>query len=107
MRGEPAVELAGQGLGAGQRPGPLRLGLFCRLRQSSSHVGFRIALEGLSGFLDARQLRPISVTLCNVIPVYAELRRVTNAPIRALGGGVVMLGVSSQRSISPITSYNG
>jgi hypothetical protein len=38
--GEPAVELAGQGLGTGQRPGPLRLGPF-GLRQSSSHVGFQ------------------------------------------------------------------
>jgi hypothetical protein len=82
--GKPAVELAGQGLGAGQRPGPLRLGLVMRRRQSSSHVGFRIALEGLSGSRNARQLRPI-VTLCNVIPVHAGLRRVTNALVRALG----------------------
>src|SRR3954452_17997476 len=86
VRGEPAVELAGQGLGGGQRPGPLQMGLPRRLRQSSSHVGFRIALEGLSGFRDARQLRPILVTLCNVIPVYAGSRRVTNALMRALGG---------------------
>ena len=44
VRGEPAVELAGQWLGTGQRPGPLLLGPL-GLRQSSSHVGFRITLD--------------------------------------------------------------
>ncbi|GAA0542472.1 hypothetical protein GCM10010172_24890 [Paractinoplanes ferrugineus] len=84
VRGEPAVELAGQGLGTGQRPGPLRWDLVSRPLQSSSHVGFRIALEGLPGFRNARQLRPTLVTLCNVIPVHTVSRRVTNALIRTL-----------------------
>jgi hypothetical protein len=65
---QPAVELAGQRVGAGRRAreGSHRRALG-HVGQSSGHVGVSIGVEGLSGFRNARQPRPVLVTLCNVV----------------------------------------
>ena len=76
-RGEPAVELAGQRVGAGRRtPESRHLGTFGH-RQSTRHVGFTVAFENSSGFRNPRQPRPDFVTLCNIILVQIRSRRVT------------------------------
>jgi len=58
-----------------------------------------------SGFRNARQPRPILVTLCNVIPVLIGLQAVTKALIRAISGRHPSITSNNGLRIAEVTRF--